>query len=155
MRADRESSFSVRASRDAGASDTRVRVELRPHGVPAALQDRHWEDVDLSGGSKVLDAVDTGKVMNVTVGSDTNVVTLPATASGVSLRIRAGVAGQRVAVSPAAADLIRGANLPGVDDKDRILTAATAKMGDYLAVEADAIVGWHVIAERGIWTQES
>ena len=62
--------------------------------------------------------------MNVTVGHATNVVTLPATAAGLQYVIRCGASGQRVAVSPAAADKIMGADLAGVDDKDRILAAA-------------------------------
>ena len=48
-----------------------------------------------------------------------------------------------------------GADLAGVDDKDRILAAADSVAGDYLHLVADAVNGWFVVAERGKWTAES
>jgi predicted RecA/RadA family phage recombinase len=138
----------------AGASDTKVRTRLNPYSLPATQQNKLWEDVSLSVGSKTLDIEDSGKVINITAGSDANVVTLPATASGQEFTIRCGVAGQRIAISPNAADKIFGPDLAGVDNKDRILTAATARVGDYITLRADAINGFVILAERGVWTNE-
>ena len=138
----------------AGASDTRVSVRLRPHGLPAAMVGKVFEDVTLAGGSKTLDIEDNGKVMNITVGSATNVVTLPATAIGNEFIVRNGTAGERVALSPASVDKIFGADLAGVDNKDRILAAATSKVGDYCILVAEGVNGYCVRGERGVWTAE-
>lgn len=132
-----------------------VRTRLWPHGLPADMQDKLWEDVTLAGGSKTLDIQDTGKVMNITVGHATNVVTLPATAANDNFVIRCGTTGQRVAVSPAAADKIYGADIAGTDDKDRILAAATSLAGDYVTLWADATNGYAIMAQRGVWTSEA
>ena len=139
----------------AAKTDSTVRVRLSQTAVPPALVNKVLETVTLASASKTLDAQDVGKVMNVTVGHATNVVTLPATAAGLQYVIRCGASGQRVAVSPAAADKIMGADLAGVDDKDRILAAADSVAGDYLHLVADAVNGWFVVAERGKWTAES
>jgi predicted RecA/RadA family phage recombinase len=139
----------------AAKTDATVRVRLSQNALPPALVNKVLESVTLASASKTLDAQDVGKVMNVTVGHATNVITLPATAAGLQYVIRCGTSGQRVAVSPAAADKIMGADLAGVDDKDRILAAADAVAGDYLHLVADAVNGWFVVAERGKWTAES
>lgn len=139
----------------AAKTDSTVRVRLTPNIVPPSLVNKVLEGVTLASASKTLDAQDVGKVMNVTVGHATNVVTLPATAAGLEFVIRCGTSGERVAVSPAAADKIMGADLAGVDDKDRILAAADAVAGDYLHLVADGVNGWFVVAERGKWTAES
>lgn len=138
----------------AAATDTTVRVKLEAQNLPPAMQNKIFESVDVSGGSKTLDAQDIGKVMNVTVGHATNVVTLPATAAGVHYVIRCGATGQRVAVSPNANDKIMGADLAGADNKDRILAAADSVAGDYLHLVADGSAGWYVVAERGAWSAE-
>jgi len=139
----------------AGTNEALVRVELAPHGLPAALVDKVWEDVDISGGSKVLDAEDVGKVLNITVGHATNVITLPATAAGLAFVVRCGASGERVAVSPQAADKIMGADLAGTDNKDHILDAATSLLGDYVSLEYGGADGYMIRAERGIWTNEA
>lgn len=139
----------------ASASDTSVRTRLNPYSLPATLQGKVWEDISLASASKTLDIEDSGKVINITAGSDSNVVTIPATASGQEFTIRAGVAGQRIAVSPQSVDKIFGPDLAGVDNKDRILTAATARVGDYITLRADAINGFVIIGERGVWTNEA
>jgi hypothetical protein len=69
--------------------------------------------------------------------------------------IRNGTTGQRVAVSPAAADRFIGANLTGLANKDRINTAATAVAGDLLSIVHGGTVTWSIIAEDGIWVQEA
>jgi hypothetical protein len=77
--------------------------------------------------SLIRGAQDVGNVMNVTVGHATNVVTLPATAAGLQFVIRCGTSGERIAVSPEAADKIMGADLGGVDDKDRMIWLTHAR----------------------------
>lgn len=139
----------------AGTDDARVRVRLAPHDLPAALQDKLWEDVTLAGGSKTLDIEDVGKVLNVTVGHATNVVTLPSVAAGLGFVVRCGTTGERVAIDPAAADKIMGADLAGVDNKDRILAAATSRKGDYCSLDYGSADGWLVRAERGVWAAEA
>jgi len=144
------------ATEAAGTNQAFVRAKLRPPAdIDASTQSRLWEDVDLTSGSKTLDAEDIGKVMNVTVGSATNVITLPSTAVGLAFTIRNGTTGQRVAVSPAAADRFIGANLTGLANKDRINTAATAVAGDLLSIVHGGTVTWSIIAEDGIWVQEA
>lgn len=140
----------------AGASDTSVVCELLPHALPACMQGKTWEDVDISGGSKTLALQDVGKVMNVLVGHATNVVTLPAiTAGSAHFVVRCGATGQRVAVSPNASDKLLGPDLTGTDNKDRILAAATSRQGDYLFLDYGTADGYCILGERGIWAQEA
>jgi predicted RecA/RadA family phage recombinase len=139
----------------AAKTDATVRVRLCGCCPPPAIVNKVLESVTLASGSKTLDAQDVGKVINVTVGHATNVVTLPATAAGLQYVVRCGASAQRVAVSPNAADKIMGADLAGADNKDRILAAADSVAGDYLHLVADGVDGWFVVAERGKWTAES
>jgi predicted RecA/RadA family phage recombinase len=141
------------AAAAAGTSDTVVYVR-RENTLPSAMVDRVWEDVTLAGGSKTLDLQDTGKVLNVTVGHATNVITLPAVAVGYDLVIRCGTTGQRVAISPNANDLILGADNSGVNDKDLLLLAAVANAGDYVHLTYGNADGWLLVAARGNWTRE-
>lgn len=137
----------------ATTSEATVRVRLVQQR-PAQLEGLIRETVDLTAASKTLDIQDVGKRMVVT-GSATYVVTLPSVAAGLRYVIEAAVDGLRVALSPAAADKIMGADLAGVDDKDRILTAATAKKGDFIIVEYGSADGWLVTSERGTWAAEA
>ncbi|HAT09765.1 MAG TPA: hypothetical protein DCS97_04075 [Planctomycetes bacterium] len=137
----------------AGTSDSTVSVKINDGMcLPDALQRRIWEEV---AASKTLDAEDVGKVMLVTV--DTVVITLPATAAKMAFVIANGGADGAVglSVSPAAADKIMGANLAGVDNKDRINTKATAKRLDFIRIFGDAVDGYVVESERGIWAAEA
>lgn len=137
----------------AATGDTTVRTHIN-YGVrlPAALQGKVFEAVAVN---KTLDAEDVGKVMLVTV--DGVVITLPATAAKMAFVIANGGADAAVGlnVSPAAADKIMGADLAGVDNKDRINTKATAKHLDYIAIFGDAADGYVVEAERGTWAAEA
>ncbi len=138
----------------AATGDDSVWVNLTSASrLPAALQGKVWEDVSLASGSKVLDAQDTGKVINITAGSDSNVVTLPAVGAGLEFVIRAGVSGERVAISPNASDGIHGPDLSGTDDADRILAALTALAGDYIALHGGLAAGFVIHGERGAWAQ--
>jgi predicted RecA/RadA family phage recombinase len=136
----------------AGTSDTRVRVQLN---APSRFADMEWEDVTLAGGSKTLDMYDVGKVINVTTGHASYVVTLPAVAAGLEFVVRVGVSGQRVAVSPNASDKIMGPDTPGYDNKDRICAAANSLAGDFIHLRYGSADGWLIVAERGIWTRET
>lgn len=137
----------------AGASATTVKAKLLPHGLPAWLQGKLWEDVTLAGGNKTLDAEDVGKVLNVTVGHATNVITLPATGAAFrSFVIRCGATGQRIAVSPNASDKIMGPDIAGVDDTDMIMAAATSTAGDYLAFGYGGTDGWMIDGRLGTFT---
>lgn len=141
------------AAAAAGASDSTVRVKINDGMcLPAALQRRIWEEVAVN---KTLDAEDVGKVMLVTV--DAVVITLPSTAVKMAFTIANGGADGTVglSVSPAALDKIMGADLAGVDNKDRINTKATAKRLDYISIFGDAVDGYVVAAERGIWAAEA
>lgn len=138
----------------AATGAAQVLVELKQLPVPSCMQDKVWEAVDLTSASKTLDIQDVGKVFNVT-GSATYVVTLPSIAAGLEYVIRAAGDGVRVAVDPAAADKIMGADIAGVDNKDRILTAATAKEGDYLHLAYGSADGWMILAMKGIWAAEA
>ena len=141
------------AAAAAGTSDSTVRVKINDGMcLPAALQRRIWEEVAVN---KTLDAEDVGKVMLVT--ADAVVITLPATAAGLQFVVANGGADAAVglSVSPAAADKIMGADLAGVDNKDRINTKATAKRLDYVSIFGDAVDGYVVAAERGTWAAEA
>lgn len=141
------------ATEAAGASTSTVNVRINDGvQVPAALQNKVWEAV---AANKTLDAEDVGKVMLVTV--DGVVITLPSTAAKMAFVIANGGADGAVglSVSPAAADKIMGADLAGVDNKDRVNTKATAKRLDFISIFGDAVDGYVVDAERGTWAAEA
>ena len=141
----------------AASTDTSVRVRLvqdpgQTEVLPPCMVDKTFEDV---ADNKTLDAEDVGKVINVT--ADAKTITLPAVAAGLEFVIRNGGASGTVAVnvSPNAADKIMGADLAGVDDKDRINTKVTAIIGDYIHLAYGGATGWTVLAERGVWAAEA
>jgi len=142
-----------KAAADKANAATTATVWVNAGGsVAPELLDRTWEDVAVD---KTLDAQDVGKVINVTV--DAKTITLPATAAGLVYVVRNGGADAAVAVTinPNANDKIMGADLAGVDNKDRINTKATACRGDYIVLRADGSAGWYVEAERGTWAAEA
>jgi len=139
------------------AAATTVRAKLvqdlgGDEELPAAMQGLTFEDVE---DDKTLDIQDVGKVMNVTV--DAKTITLPAVAAGLRFVIRCGAADGTVgvAVSPNANDKIMGADLAGVDNKDRLLLKATAVLGDYIVLTYGGATGWLVEAESGTWSAEA
>lgn len=104
---------------------------------------------------KTLDALDTGKVMEV--DTDAVKITLPSTAVGLFYHIR-NVGGDGVVeilVDPAAADKIMGPDIGGVDNKDLINTKATQKKGDYVTLFGDGSLGWYVTDINGTWAAEA
>jgi len=102
-----------------------------------------------------LDIEDNGKVLFV--DTDAKVITLPAVATPVNCKIvNIGAYGAvLVAVSPNAADMIHGPNLPGTDNKDLLNTKATAKRGDYVVLATGDANGWVVAELRGVWAKEA
>ena len=102
-----------------------------------------------------LDIQDVGKLLLVDV--DAKAITLPAVAAGLKYAIMNALGdGQTIiTISPNANDKIMGADLAGVDNKDRINTKATAKAGDHIVLEYGSADGWLVTRERGTWAAEA
>lgn len=81
-------------------------------------------------GAKTFDGEDCGKLFCVTAAADGAVLTLPAIAAGLSgltILYVGAYGGAAVAVDPAAADQILGPDITAADNKDLILTKATAR----------------------------
>lgn len=111
---------------------------------------------ELISDDKTLDAEDTGKIFYI--DTDAKTITLPVTATpGQAITFVNAEAFGTVAVniSPAAADKIMGPDLPGVDNKDLILTKETAKRGDYVVLTSGHADGWTVSAMKGMWAAEA
>ena len=105
--------------------------------------------------NKTLDVEDVGKAFYVT--ADAKTITLPSTdvMLGPIVIINAVAdGGAAVNVSPAAADLIKGPDVAGTDNKDQINTKTTAILHDYISIIADGVEGWVITAKRGIWAEE-
>jgi len=139
---------------DATATSATIRVDLNkiPADLVAILAGRTVEAVS---GNKTLDIQDSGKIM--LVDTDAKAITLPAVATGFEFVIMMGAADgvSIITVSPNANDKIMGADLAGVDDKDRVLTKATAKANDFIHLVYGTADGWIVTQERGTWAAEA
>ena len=109
---------------------------------------------------------DSGKTI-LMPAIDNTVITLPAAAAtevGTTFQfIYTGAdGGAKISISPAAADAIHGTitlaatvvELGGVDNKDLILTKATATTGNSVKLVADGSAGWYVVNSTGIWASE-
>jgi hypothetical protein len=122
-------------------------------------------DVDTA---KTLTLADSGFLQNVI--ADAVVVSIPATATQGSWKIRAGGVKpsgtptgavsdgtMNLSISPVAADQIQGGVTgTAVDNKDIILTKTTMKVGDYATIVNTAETnGPLVYAISGIWTREA
>lgn len=117
--------------------------------MPGPLHDR---TIEASAADILLDAQDSGKVINLTVTGKK--VTLPAVAAGLEFAVRANADGIAIDIDPDGVETISGADFTGAAGKMRSLTGATAKAGDYIVLRA-ATGGWLVHHQRGIWAQES
>lgn len=104
--------------------------------------------------TKTFDAEDNGKLFWCT--GDGSVLTLPAVAAGLSMKLVAGGAfgTMAMAISPNASDAILGRDLTAVDDKDLLLTKATQRRGDYVVLQSFDADGYVAAELRGIWTKE-
>lgn len=104
----------------------------------------------------VVTTTDSGKIFEVPDGYDV-VFTLPAIAIGNTFTfIYTGrQAGGSITLSPAAVDGVCYAGSQ-TDDKDLILTKATAKPGDRVTIAAlDQVISWQVTDVKGIWAKEA
>ncbi len=112
-------------------------------------------NVKSSAVSFALTAADSGSIVLITAND--KVVTLPSTEVGLTYTIIAGTAGGSAGlkISPAAADKIIGAGGVGADNKDAINDTGTDVIGDSLTLVGDGADGWYVVAQHGIWSQES
>lgn len=108
-------------------------------------------------GTKTFDAQDCGKLFCCTEAADADALTLPAIADGfggaVILYVGA-FGGAAITIDPAAADMILGPDITGADNKDLILTKATARRGDFVKLEHGDADGYHVTQLRGTWVRE-
>lgn len=107
-----------------------------------------------------LALADSGKV-NV-INADGKVGTLPATAPGLTMTFEIGTTGTAngvgeigFAISPAAADAIDGAGATGVNNKDLLITKATARQGDRITLVGGAANKWVVSNYSTIHTREA
>lgn len=104
-----------------------------------------------------LTEADSGKVIVINAAA-TKVITLPATAAGLTFTVTHQVAtssGAGHSLSPAAADLIRGNGITPADNKDLICTQATSRIGDSVTIVGDGVDGWYVTAITGTWAREA
>lgn len=109
-------------------------------------------------GTKTFDAQDCGKLFCVTEEGDADALTLPAIAdglSGLTILYVGAFGGAAVTISPAAADMILGPDITGADNKDLILTKATARRGDFATLIAGDADGYMVTELRGTWAREA
>ena len=123
-----------------------------PNGLKSFLVDSRAVQKDAN--YTVVITTDSGK--QFITATDGIVFTLPSIAIGNTFTIMyTGLNGKAaINISPAALDGITYAGTQ-VDDKDLILTKATAKTGDYVTLASlDGVIAWQVVAVRGIWTKE-
>lgn len=113
--------------------------------------------VNLAAATQALTAAQSGQKF---VGAVDAVFTLPAAAAGTKgvwyeFETGAVSAGVGLAISPAAADHIRGNGLTAVDNKDLINTAATDRLGDSARIYCDGVDGWVIEHVIGTWAKEA
>lgn len=106
--------------------------------------------------NKTLAATDSG--ITQLVDTDGVVITLPATAVGLTAVVRNvsnSVGSVGISVSPNSADQILGNGFTAADNKDAINTKATAEPGDEIVLVADGSLGWYVQRVVGTWAREA
>jgi len=104
-----------------------------------------------------LTEADSGKIIIVNAAAS-KTLTLPATAAGLTFTLQHQVAtstGAGHALSPAAADLIRGNGFTPADNKDAICSQATSRIGDSMTIVGDGADGWYVTSVTGTWAREA
>lgn len=117
-----------------------------------AFFDKNGRNVEVHSANHTVAAADSGVVQLV---DTTSTHTLPATAVGDVYIFQAKESGVGITISPAAADNIRGGGLTATDNKDLILTAATARAGDFVKLVADGSAGYAIAEISGTWTKEA
>ena len=128
-----------------------VDLNAIPNDLIGILAGRKFEAVS---GTKTLDIQDVGKVM--LVDTDAFAITLPAIAVEFEFVIMNVMADADclITVSPNSSDKIMGADLAGVNNKDRLLTKTTSKSNDFLHLVYGSADGYNVVRERGTWAAE-
>lgn len=109
-------------------------------------------------GTKTFDAEDSGKLFAVTEDADADALTLPAIADGlggITILYVGAFGGAAVTISPAVADKIHGPDITSADDKDLILTKATARRGDFVTLDLGDADGYVVAELRGTWARQA
>lgn len=126
--------------------------------------DRNRAIVDVDE-NKTLTAADAGVVQNVV--ADGVVVSLPATAAGLTFIVRNGgepagaTAGSgsnksaEVAVSPVAADQLIGNGFTAADNKDAINTKEDSEVGDEVRLVGNGTTGYVFQDVVGTWEREA
>jgi hypothetical protein len=108
-------------------------------------------------GTKLFDAQDCGKLFCCTEAADADALTLPAVADGFAGAVILYVGpfgGADITIAPHADDMILGPDITGANDKDLVLTKATARRGDYLKLGNSDADGYHVTELRGTWARQ-
>lgn len=108
-----------------------------------------------SSAYTVVTTTDSGKIFEVEGGNDVT-FTLPSIAIGNTFTfVYTGADGNgSITLSPAAIDGVSYAG-SATDNKDLILTKATAKRGDTVTIASlDQTVAWQVTNVKGIWAKE-
>lgn len=116
----------------------------------------HADTVEKTSAYTVVITTDSGEIFEVKNGNDIT-FTLPSIAIGNTFTlIYTGAPGNgSITVSPATLDGITYAG-SSTDNKDLILTKATAEAGDYVKIASlDGVVAWQVIEAKGVWTKEA
>ena len=113
--------------------------------------------VNLAAATQTLTAAQSAQKF---VGAVDAVFTLPAAAAatkGVWYEFETGAlsAGTGLAISPAAADHIRGNGLTSVDDKDLINSGVTDRLGDSVRLYCDGVDGYIIESIIGVWAKEA
>lgn len=111
-------------------------------------------EIEKTSAYTVVTTTDSGKVFKV---NSSVTFTLPSIAIGnVFTFVYTGVDGAaNITLSPAALDGITYAGTE-VDNKDLILTQATAQRGDYVKIASlNGTGAWQVVDIKGIWTKEA
>lgn len=117
-----------------------------------SFTDKNGLKVEEHSANHTVAAADSGVVQLV---DTTSTHTLPATAVGDVYIFQAAKSGVGITINPAAADNIRGGGLTATDDKDLILTAATARAGDFVKLVADGVHGYTIAEISGTWVKQS
>lgn len=128
------------------------------------------------GGRATIDGRDSGATEIITTDADRTltadesgatvivsaadvVITLPATAAGLTYTIVLAAgglsAGTGLSVSPQAADKIMGNGFTSADDKDAILAGSGDREGDSITLCGDGAAGWYITNVVGTWTREA
>jgi hypothetical protein len=116
----------------------------------------HADTVEKSSAYTVVATTDSGKIFEVKNGNDVT-FTLPAIAVGNTFTfIYTGQDGNgSITLSPNASDGITYAG-SSTDNKDLILTKATAEAGDYVKLASlDGTTAWQVVEAKGIFAKEA